>query len=183
SLTSDLVSLISGLCSLISSFSLTGLTTCFTRFATDTWGQLSGAKFRKTVWEYWSSVPWWPLASVKSLIQKVASIWTVRAFGAFASPSRKAILEVPPPELGGFCLATDVEIWITVVEVIVFPTSAAARTEFGLSTIACVMPTMSPGGLRNALGVARFCEAKWTLLAGLPIVNGVMSTGANAGGP
>src|SRR5215470_383153 len=74
----------------------------FTKFATDTCGQLRVLKFSRTRCEYCSICPGFPCASTKSEIQNVASICAASAFGLPATPVRKAMLDVPPPEVGGF---------------------------------------------------------------------------------
>jgi hypothetical protein len=103
------------------------------------------------------------------------------AFGpAVGAPCEKAVFERPPPTTG---VAGSDEIIRTTVCVMFCPAIAADRTEFGLSTIACVMPAMSAGGDRNWVGVAKFDSGKGIFLAALPIAKGVMSTGLMVGGP
>ncbi len=72
---------------------------------------------------------------------------------------------------------------MTVVEWIVLATRASASTELGLSTIAWVTPTMSAGSLRKALALTSCCDGNGTRFPGCPMTKGVMSTGANCGGP
>ena len=42
----------------------------------------------------------------------------------------------------------------------VCPAMAASNTEFGLLTMACVMPTICAGGDRKAVGLVRICSGK-----------------------
>jgi hypothetical protein len=71
-------------------------------------------------------------------IQNVAAIWTASALGlvAAASPSKKAILSVPPPNSGG---KGKVETVKTIVSVIVSPAIASRRTVLGSFNIAWVI--------------------------------------------
>lgn len=92
-------------------------------------------------------------------IQKVEVTSAETAFGPCAGvPCRNAVLEVPPPTTGRIgCVET--------LSVVVFrtvsPVKAVVKTEFGLFTIAWVMPTISAGGDRKADGMERFDSGNW----------------------
>ena len=63
------------------------------------------------------------------------------------------------------------------------PATAACNTEFGLSTICCVMLASPAPFVRNSVGFVRSCSGKWILPARLPIGNGRMSVSLILGGP
>jgi hypothetical protein len=85
----------------------------------------------------------------------------------------------PPPTTG---VVGSEETSNTIVFLIVCPDIAAARTEFGLSTIACVMPTISPGGDREFDGVERLDSGNCIFVT-VPMVKGVISLIVIFGGP
>src|SRR5260370_6411157 len=114
-------------------------------------------------------------------IQNIAVTNALCALGpAVGAPCKKAVLASPPPTTG---VAGSVEMIRAMVCVIVCPAIAADRTELGLSTIAWVMPAVSAGGERKAVGVARSDSGNVNFLAAFPMRNGVMSTGTMIGGP
>jgi hypothetical protein len=71
-------------------------------------------------------------------IQNVADIWMASALGAvaFGSPSRNAMLSVPPPKSG---TATLVLITMTVVEVMSWAAARLDKMTLGLSRMPCVI--------------------------------------------
>src|SRR5579871_692559 len=71
----------------------------------------------------------------------------------------------------------------SVNDLIFFPAIASASTTLGLLTIACVTCGMSPGGVRNAVGIPRFSSGKWIGVWGGAMVNGTMLAGLKAGPP
>src|SRR6266566_7057300 len=120
-----------------------------------------------------------PFGSFTVSIQKMHSTLAALALGPPAAPCRNAILEVPPPVVGG--LSGVVETRKVVVEMMFCPAIAWLSTLLGLSTIACVTPGISACGVRNWLGVARLLSGKWIGSCGGSIVNGVIETGAIGG--
>src|SRR5947209_1491655 len=141
--------------------------------ATVTCGQLRPLKFRITVCVYCScrklgngNVP------LTVSIQNVENTSAATALGVLGPgpPAKNDVLSVPPPVIGAAALVVT---WSVVVERIVCPAIAACRTEFGLFTMPCVMPTMSAGGERNAVATERFCSGNGPKGAP-PIGNGSM---------
>lgn len=95
------------------------------------------------------------------------------------------MLAVPPPNSG---LVGVVETVKKVVLVMVFPSLALRNTVFGSVSVAWVIVPAAMNLVRScgSLGVS-VADAVWLrnviLLLGVPITNGVMSTGGMVGGP
>ena len=102
-----------------------------------------------------------------------------------ASPSKKAMLAMPPPVSGEVGMVETVKV---VVLVMVLPALAARRTVLGSSSMACVMLPVAMNLLRSwgRRGVS-VREAVWLangiFLLGLSMTKGVMSTFGMVGGP
>src|SRR5215470_14938954 len=88
---------------------------------------------------------------------------------------------VPPPDEGGLRSIVEICSWVT--DLICFPTAPASRTEFGLSTIACVTLGMSVGGVRKVVALIRSVSGNEMGLLGGFMVNGVMLTVGKFGLP
>src|SRR5580704_15934859 len=120
-------------------------------------------------------------------IQNVASIRTALALGlaAAGSPSRKAMLSVPPPNRGE---AGSLEMEMTVVDVMFCDAMWLRSRVLGSVSMAWVMvPAVMKGarfcGIRGVLSSVAFWLGKVIFLAGLPITVGVMSTTGIVGFP
>src|SRR5215467_12716225 len=120
-------------------------------------------------------------------IQNTESIFTALAFGLLlaGSPSRNAMLSVPPPKRGATAaVATS----MTVVDVMVCDAMWLRSRVLGSSIIACVIVPAATKDVRSCgiLGVS-LLEAFWlgngTFEGGWPILNGVVSLGPMTGGP
>src|ERR1700674_250591 len=92
---------------------------------------------------------------------------------------------VPPPNIGAGCC---VEMEMMVVEMMFCDAMWSRRTELGSSSIFCVivpaaMKDVRSCGIRGVPLLAAIWLGKGTLPAGLPMKNGVMSTGGIVGFP
>ncbi len=147
-----------------------------------------------TVWVYWIWVKVEPSGFRTVSIQNIAVIWVAWAFCVVAAalPSKNPILFVPPPKLGsvgkgaggvgGGSGGSAVEIDSVVVLMMFCPAMALASTELGLSNMAWVMLGGSVCGKRAVL----LLFASWLGNQTRELLDmrmGVMSTGANWGGP
>src|SRR5437764_10701638 len=109
-------------------------------------------------------------------IQKVELAVMATAFGpvfcpAKGVPCKKAVFAVPPPTIGA---AGSVETSsVTVLEMVWF-LRVSFKMEFGLSIMACVIPTSWAGGERKSVGVLKLASGNVTRFVGLPIRKGVM---------
>jgi hypothetical protein len=112
--------------------------------------------------------------------QKVALTSAVNAFGPAAVPCRNEVLVRPPPTTGSVGSEDTSRV---AVSTIVLPIRPDSRTEFGLVTIAWVIPTMSACGERSEEGVERLDSVKLILFVGWFSRNGVISTMGILGGP
>src|SRR5450631_2068348 len=139
--------------------------------ATDTCGQLSPLKFSSTVWVYCSwrySSP--PLAGTTFSIQNIAVMEAGEAFGpSVGEPCKNAVPSVPPPLIGEGAV---VDMMSAVVVMTMSEDRSDVRTEFGSSTMACVIDGSDK--LRNGVAVPRFDSGNGTVLEGFPTTNGVM---------
>src|SRR6266516_642580 len=120
-------------------------------------------------------------------IQNVAAMFTVWAFGALAvaSPFRKAMLTVPPPNRG---TAGWLEMEMMVVDVMACDAMWLRSRVLGSVSIACVMVPAAMKevrfcGIRAVLLVAAVWLGKGILLWGAAVENGVMSTAGMVGFP
>src|SRR5882757_3221938 len=129
----------------------------------------------------------WTVYSTVS-IQKVDSITTACALGevAFASPSRKAMLPVPPPNSGG---AGTVETVIAVLEVTLRPVRWVLSRLTGLFSIAWVIVPALMNGVRSCgIRAVPPAAAVWLgnglpELGAEPVAKGLMGTTGNVGLP
>jgi hypothetical protein len=152
----------------------------FFRVPTVTCGQLRPLKFNSSVWVYCSCRKSGPPLALHRLDPENRVTSTDWALGpAAGAPCKNAVLARPPPTTG---VAGSDEICSTTVPLIFCPAIAAMSTEFGLSTIACVIPVISAGGERKLDGFDR-SDSENGIFFAVPMTNGVMSTLWICGGP